>query len=119
MEIACARTRACIRIISQAVVLGLWLLGAAPANAEPSADCRALAVQFGNAADALDLGALAGLVTCVSAEMQKRTVGAAPVSPPSQPAAAPASSSSSAFRQTWPPSAPWGGEWPGVGPDVR
>lgn len=119
MESACARTRSCIRIVSHAVAIGLWSLGAAPANAEPSADCRALAAQFADAADALDLTALAGLVTCVSAEMQTRTVGTAPVPPSSPPTSAPVPTPSSAFRQTWPPSAPWGGEWPGGGPDVR
>jgi outer membrane biosynthesis protein TonB len=127
-------TRRWVRICGLVLALGLWLSGLGSANAEPSAECRALAVRFGAAAYELDAGALAGLIACVSVELQDRTGGPAlapppppppppavvvPPSPPPAPIPPPAppepSGRISSFRQTWPQSAPWGGDWPNAG----
>jgi len=119
------------RIWALAFVLGLWAAAPGAASAEPSAECRGLAARFAESAAGLDLSALAWLMTCVSAEMSGRTGGAAPVptspppevAPPPQPLPPPQPSPPppppSSFRETWPASAPWGGPWPNLGPDVR
>ena len=114
------RVRICVIVLA----VGLWFSGLGPASAESSAECRDLAAQFANAAAALDLGALAGLITYVSVELQDRTGGPAlappprpPESiPPSPPPAPPPSPPPSSFREAWPPSAPWGQAWPTVDP---
>ena len=117
------RPRVCI--CGLALALGLWVASLGPARAEPSAECRDLAARFANAAAALDAGALAALITCVSGELQDRTGGRALAPPPSPPEVAPPppppppSGRISAFRETWPQSAPWGGEWPGVEPSWK
>jgi len=129
------RTRPRVRVCGLVLALGLWLSGLGSASAEPSAECRDLAARFANAPAELDLGALAGLMTCVGAEMQDRTGGRAlpppprppepvppsppPAPPPSPAPAPPPSPPPSSFREAWPPSAPWGSPWPSVGPDVR
>jgi len=128
----CTRPR--VRICVIVLAVGLWFSGLGPANAEPSARCRDLAARFANGAAELDPGALAVLITCVSVELQDRTGGPALAPPPSPPEVAPPpppeptpptppppppppppSGRISAFRQTWPQTAPWGGEWPGEG----
>ena len=114
------------RICGLVLALGPCAGGLDSASAEPSAECRELAVQFGTAAAALDLGALAVLMRCVSDEIQDRTRGTAPAPPPSPPEAAPPppppppppsppSGRISSFRQAWPESAPWGREWSSEG----
>ncbi len=121
------RMRMRLRVRSYGLLLtfGLWVLEPGSARAEPSAECRDLAARFATAAAALDLGALAGLMMCVSTEIQGRMGGTALPPPPSPPEVAPpppptplpslppppASERISAFRPTWPASAPWGGEW--------
>jgi hypothetical protein len=137
-------TRRRVRLCGLVLTLGLWLSGLGSANAEPSAECRALAVRFGAAAYELDAGALAGLIACVSVELQDRTGGPAlppprppalppppsselpptppppasePVRPPPAPLAPPPPPSAriSSFPQAWPQSQPWGGDWPNAG----
>ena len=117
-----ARSRVSLSIIVAA--LGLGLSGMDPAGAEPSAVCRDLAVRFANAAAQLDTRSLAGLITCVSAEMQDRTGGPAPAPPvvsPEVPQPTPAAAQSpppppNSERGAWPPVAPWGGDWPPAAP---
>lgn len=127
------RTRPRVCVCGLVLALGLWLAGLGPARAEPSAECRDLAARFANAAAALDAGALAALITCVSGELQDRTGGRALAPPPSPPEvtppppspasppevappAPPPSGRISAFRETWPQNAPWGSPWPTVEP---
>ena len=118
-------TRSRVSICGLGLTLGLWLSGVGSASAEPSAQCRDLAARFANTAAELDLGALAGLITCVSLELQDRTGGATLTPPPRPPESIPPSPppapppSPGNFREAWPPSAPWGSPWPSVGPDVR
>ena len=130
------RTRRRVRLCGLVLALGLWVSGGDPARAEPSAECRALAVRFGAAAYELDAGALAGLIACVSVELQDRTGGSAPAPPPPPqtppqpppsvsepvrpppaplPPPPPPSARISSFPQAWPQSAPWGGDWPNAG----
>ena len=71
----CLCTRPRVRLCLVALVFGPWLSVPAPALADPSAVCRDLAARFATAATELDLQALAGLMTCISAEMQDRTGG--------------------------------------------
>ena len=118
MGSARASTRSRVRICVIVLVVGLWFSGLGPASAEPSAECRDLATRFGNAAAELDSRALAGLMTCVSAEMQDRMGGPAAAPPPASPALRPSPPQTS-DRGQWPPSAPWGSPWPGVGPSDR
>ena len=123
-------TRPRVSICGLVLALGVWLSGVDPASAEPSVECRDLAVRFATASAELDPGALAGLIMCVSAELQDRTGGPALAPPPPPPAFVPpspppaplppppppqSSGRMSSFRQTWPQSAPWGGEWPTEG----
>jgi hypothetical protein len=112
-----------IRLGGLALALGLWVSGLGSASAEPSAGCRDLAAHFATAAAELDLGALAGLMTCVSAEMQDRTGAPVVTSPRGSPASP--SAPRTGDRGEWPPPPPWGSPWPSVapwpsvGPDVR
>lgn len=116
------RVRIYIAVVVPALNLGFLALD--PASAAPSAECRDLAARFASAAAELDLGSLAGLLTCVSAEIQDRTGGPAPAPPPrpdedAPPIPAPAqppSPSPPRERGQWPPPAPWGGEWPPAAP---
>jgi hypothetical protein len=110
-------TRTRVRFCAIVVALGLWVSGLGLASAEPSAGCRALATRFANTAAELDLGDLAGLITCVSVEMQDRTGDPAVAPLPSS--SAPPSSPPISERGQWPPPAPWGGPWPGIGPSDR
>ena len=125
-----------VQICGLVLALGLWLAGLGLATAEPSAECRALAVRFGAAAYELDPAALAALIACVSAELQDRTgvpalapqpapqpppqpasPASGPVRPPPAPAPAPPPPEAriSSFTQEWPQSQPWGGDWPNQG----
>ena len=116
--------RFCVTVLA----LGLWLAAPAPASAEPSAECRDFAARFATAATELDLQALAGLMMCVSAEMQDRTGGPI-VSPPpgflAPPALPPRAREPGEWSQSqWsqspsPSSPPWGPSWPPIGPDIR
>ncbi len=106
-----------VRLCGVVLVLGLSLSSPGPVYAEPSAVCRDLAARFATAATELDLQALAGLMTCVSAEMQDRTGGPMVVPPPPPPA--PTRGPGEWPPSQWPPSSPWGSPWPPVGPDVR
>jgi len=99
------------------LVLGLCVSAPGPATAEPSAVCRDLAARFATAATELDLQALAGLMTCVSAEMQDRTGSPMVIAPP-PPSPRPREPGEWPPSQ-WPPSSPWGSPWPPIGPDVR
>lgn len=116
------RTRVSIFVIVPA--LSLWFSGPGPASAEPSAECRDLAVRFANAAAGLDMTSLAGLMACVSAEIQNRTGGTAPAPPPGPPQEAPPvpapaqppSPPPTRERGQWPAPAPWGGAWPQAAP---
>ena len=81
------RIRVSICVIIPA--LGLWVSALGPAHAEPSAECRDLAARFATAAAALDLPSLAGLMACVSAEIQDRAGGTGPAPPPRSPEDAP------------------------------
>jgi hypothetical protein len=118
------RTKARVSIYVIVPVLGLWVSGFDPASAEPSAECRDLAAQFAKAAAELDLRSLAGLMTCVSAELQDRAGGPAPApsprspeDPPPDPAPAkPTSPPPTRERDQWPAPAPWGGAWPPAAP---
>ena len=118
------RTRPQVRIWILLLALGLWVAVPGAAGAEPSPECRDLAARFSNPAVALDVGALAELMSCVSNEIMYRTGGTAPVAPnppvevapPPPPPPPPLPSS---FREAWPASAPWGSPWPNIGPDVR
>jgi hypothetical protein len=120
-------TRYRVRICVIALALGMWLSSLGPASAEPSAECRGLAARFVNVAAELDLRELAGLVTCVSAEMEDRLSGTAPAPPSSPPEEAPPAPAPAqpmwpaptGVREQWPPAAPWGGPWPSEGPGVR
>ncbi len=119
----CLCTRPRVRLCLVALAFGLWLSVPAPAFADPSAVCRDLAARFATAATELDLQALAGLMTCISAEMQDRAGGPIVVPPSGVPAPPPSPSSA---RQSggwpssqWPPSPSWDSTWPPVGPDVR
>lgn len=107
------RTRVSICVIVPA--LGLWVSEFNPAHAEPSAECRNLATSFANAAADLDLRSLAGLMACVSAEIQDRAGGTVPAPPPQSPEDAPPPPPTRE-RDQWPPPAPWGGAWPPVPP---
>jgi len=117
-----SRTRASIYVVIP--VLGLWVSGFAPASAEPSAGCRDLAARFATAAAELDLRSLAGLMTCVSAEMEDRTGGPALLPPPYPPEDAPPDAvpapapepQPTRQRDQWPAPAPWGGAWPPAAP---
>lgn len=122
------RRRPRVWIWSLVLVCCLW--GAAPVavGAQPSPECRDLAARFADSPDALDVGALAELMSCVSTEIMYRTGGTAqpPAPPPVEVAPPPPPSSPpppppppSSFREAWPPSAPWGSPWPNIGPDVR
>ena len=137
-------TRHRVRLCGLVLMLGLWLWGLGSASAEPSAECRALAVRFGAAVYKLDVGALAGLIACVSAELEDRTGSVAvappapptpppppsPALPPTPPPPAPAPTRPppppaptppppeariSSFTQTWPSAQPWGTDWPKQG----
>ena len=117
-----ARTRVSLCFVAPA--LGLAFLGPGVAGAEPSAGCRALAARFANAAAELHTSSLAGLITCVSAEIQDRAGGPAVTPPPgfpeaTQPVPAPAQATPTpgpSERGAWPPPAPWGGDWPAAAP---
>lgn len=115
-----ARTRVSLCFVAPA--LGLAILGQGVAAAEPSAGCRGLAARFANAAAELNTSSLAGLITCVSAEIQDRTGGPAVTPPPgfpeaTQPAPAQATPNpGTSERGAWPPPAPWGGDWPAAAP---
>jgi hypothetical protein len=110
-------SRLCVCVLA----LGLWLAAPAPAIAEPSAECRDLAARFASAPGELDLQALAGLMTCLSAEMKDRTGGLIVVSPPRPPA--PLLPPRAGEPEEWAPSqwpaSSWGPSWPPVGPDIR
>ncbi len=111
-----------VRLCVVALAFGLWLSVPAPAFADPSAVCRDLAARFATAATELDLQALAGLMTCISAEMQDRTGGPIVVPPSGVPAPPlpPRSQQSGGWPSSqWPPSPSWDSSWPPVGPDVR
>jgi hypothetical protein len=121
-------TRPWARLCVVVLALGLWLAAPAPAIAEPSAECRDLAARFATAATELDLQALAGLMMCLSAEMQDRTGGSIGISPPGFPAPPPspprAREPGEWSPSQWPPSQPppsppWGPSWPPMGPDIR
>ena len=107
------RIRVSICVIIPA--LGLWVSALGPAHAEPSAECRDLAARFANAAAALDLPSLAGLMTCVSTEIQDRAGGTGPAPPPRSSEDAPPPLPTRE-RDQWPPPAPWGGAWPPAAP---
>ena len=94
------RIRVSICVIIPA--LGLWVSALGPAHAEPSAECRDLAARFATAAAALDLPSLAGLMTCVSAEIQDRAGGTGPAPPPRSPEGADAPASASAHTRARP-----------------
>lgn len=111
-------TRPWVRMGVVVLPLALWLSAPAPASAEPSAACRDLAARFATGAAELDLGALAGLMTCVSAEMGART-GSAAGAPPSESPAPPPSPPVAREYGEWPASTPWGPSGPPIGPDVR
>lgn len=125
------RTRPQVRIWILFLALGLWAAVPGAAGAEPPPECRDLAARFSNPAVALDVGALAELMSCVSNEIMIRTGGTAPVAPtppieiappPAPPPPPPPQSPPpppSSFREAWPQSAPWGSPWPNIGPDVR
>jgi hypothetical protein len=120
MRNRCVGTSSRISLCVIVLALGLLASGLDAASAEPSAECRELALRFSNAAAGLDLRALAGLMACVSFELQDRTGGPAVAPPPPPPEAAPPSPPPTpwpspphaAERGQWPPSPPWGGEWP-------
>jgi len=118
MTSLCTATRPWIRMGVVVLAFGLWMAAPAPASAEPSAGCRDLAARFAAVAAELDLRALAGLMTCVSAEMQDRTGGSAAAPAPGVPAPPPSPPSTRDYGN-WPQSAPWGQPWPPIGPDVR
>jgi hypothetical protein len=121
-------TRPWARLYVVVLALGLWLAAPPLAIAEPSAACRELAARFATAATELDLQALAGLMTCLSAEMQDRTGGPIVVPPagsPAPPPVPPRAGEPGEWQQSqwpqsqWPPSPPWGPSWPPTGPDIR
>lgn len=112
----CPRTWVRIGLI--VLALGLWLSDVGSVSAEPSAECRDLAARFANGAAGLDLGALADLMACVSAEMQGRT-GAPTAMPPPVSVAPPPVPPPTGERDQWPQSAPWGSPWPSEGPGIR
>ena len=107
------RTRVSICVIIPA--LGLWVSALGPAHAEPSAECRDLAARFANAAAALDLPSLAGLMR--ASVPRYRTARAARGLPPhhGSPEDAPPPLPTRE-RDEWPPPAPWGGAWPPAAP---
>ncbi len=95
------------RICGLILAFGPWLSDSGSASAETSAECRYLAARLGVAA------------ACGRTEIPDPAVGTAPLPspPPSEvaPPPPPPSGRISSFRETWPPSAPWGREWPKEG----
>ncbi len=121
------RTRVRLHAASVGAALSLVFLGRGPGLAASPTECRDLAARFAEAPADLDLQSLAGLLTCVSAEIQDRAGG--PPSPtPSPPEEAPAPTQTPAppqasppprARDQWPPPVPWGGDWPPASPWER
>jgi len=94
-----------VRICGLVLALGLWLLGLRAAATETAAECRYLAARLGVAA------------ACGSGATPDPPGGTAPLPPQSSsevapPPPPPQAERISSFRQTWPQSAPWGGDWP-------
>lgn len=124
------RLRTRVRLHAAAIVPALslvFLLGLGPARAETPAECRDLATRYAEAPAELDLRSLAGLLTCVSAEIQDRAGRAEPAPPSESPVeAAPASVPAPPpaptplrARDEWPAPVPWGGDWPPSSPWER
>ena len=91
------------------VVVAAMGLAASAAVADPSADCRNLALSFGSTPATLDMQSLAALSTCVTEEIQARAAspGATPPSDPQSGDPSPGGQSSEQDAGAWPAPAPW------------
>ncbi len=86
--------------------------GAVEARADPSTDCRNLALWFGSQPARLDMQSLAMLSTCVTEEIQARAASPGPASSSSPPSNDATSGGQSAPQtggtsETWPTSPAW------------